>query len=490
MIVQANAYRIPLRSNSVHCVITSPPFWALRTYQTPPQLWGGDPNCDHDLVETQIPGGSGDGESRRRDRKAWRKRGERQPGTCRKCGGWIGELGLEENPDCFGWTRRVKPCGQCYICHILQVFREVRRVLRKEGTLWLNISDSFSGSGSGPGAETCTLSGGPPRSKTQEGVQYFNRSQAAPPGLKPKDLCMIPARVALALEYDGWYLRSEIIWHKPNCLPEAAQDRPSRDHESIFLFSKRRRPYFYDEEAIKEPASPETHARYARSRNPNLKITGEYVRSAKKWVQDILEGRAPGVNPKAAANEPGSRQNSSFSNSVKDIPENRKKRTVWTVPTEAYSGPHFATFPQRLIVPMILAGTSEQGCCPLCKAPLVRILEPIPEYARHLGKAYFGHDPKQDAFQGMLRRQKNNNFMSHGVALYRTVGWRRTCKCPSSDREPCLILDPFCGTATVGRVALIHNRKFVGLDLKREYLTELAQGRMTNLQPLLRGVSQ
>ena len=466
MIAQANSLRIPLKDHSVHMICTSPPYWQLRTYGTTPQTWGGDPACEHAFHETPIGRGNGDGASYRRDRKAWRKRRQTQPGTCSKCGAWRGEYGLEPAVDCLAWTKLVEPCGQCYICHTVQIFREIWRVLRPDGTLWVNIGDSYSSSGSGPGLNTCTLNGGPPRSKLVPGVEWTNRSQAAVPGLRRKDLIGVPQRLRFALQYDGWCCRSEIIWHKTNVMPESPKDRPCRDHEYVFLFSKRRH-YYYDNEAIKERASPDTHARYARSKNPNLKKT-------------------PGVNPKAEDGAQGSRQNASFSAAVKDVVYWRNKRTVWPIAALSYTGAHFATFPEDLVEPMILAGTSEKGCCPNCGTPWKRILVPSKDYAEKLGKGYFTHDLETIAFQGMS--QKKHVFMAHGVAEYETRGWKPGCNCPGA-RDlapvPCIVFDPFCGSGTAGRVALKHRRRFVGLDLQKAYLTDQAAGRLKNLQVVL-----
>ncbi len=210
---------LQMPAESVQCIVTSPPYWGLRDYKIPPSVWGGKPDCPHEWTETSAPGGNGDGKSFRRDKAAGRHSGATQPGLCIHCGAWRGCLGLEPTPE-------------LYIEHMVTIFRELRRVLRKDGTCWLNLGDSYCGGGRG---------GNPAESAHRK--QATNRGSlvapsALPPGLKPKDLVGIPWRVAFALQADGWVLRSEIIWSKNNPMPESVRDRPTKSHEQIFLFSK------------------------------------------------------------------------------------------------------------------------------------------------------------------------------------------------------------------------------------------------------------
>lgn len=169
-------------------------------------------------------------------------------------------------------------------------------------------------------------------------------------GLKPKDLCMIPARVALALQADGWWLRSDIIWAKPNPMPESVTDRPTTSHEHVFLLAKSK-SYYYDADAVREPHlhGGDGLTKHERlSNNPTL---------------------ANGMSP-ASISQSGW-------TAMKGNPAGRNKRTVWTIATAPYSGAHFATFPPKLVEPMILAGTSERGACPECGGPWVRCVETV-----------------------------------------------------------------------------------------------------------------
>ena len=221
-----------------------------------------------------------------------------------------GQLGLEATPE-------------LYVAKMVEVFREVKRVLKADGTLWLNLGDSYAGSGRGnnPNGKQGTNKG------TSFDPEY---SGVVPSGLKHKDLVGIPWRVAFALQADGWYLRQDIIWAKPNPMPESVTDRCTKSHEYLFLLSKSER-YYYDHEAIKEPATPGCHT----------------------TTQKSFGGQAAGAVVKPSGNQiPGS----TFS-----WGETRNKRTVWTIATQPYSEAHFATFPPKLIEPCILAGCPSGG---------------------------------------------------------------------------------------------------------------------------------
>lgn len=218
--------------------------------------------------------------------------------------GHEGQIGLEETPD-------------AYIARLVEVFREVRRTLRDDGTLWLNIGDSYVGSANNGGAATKTMSG--PQAATGKNLPT-KRGE----GLKSKDLIGIPWMLAFALRADGWYLRQDIIWHKPNPMPESVRDRCTKAHEYVFLLSKSDR-YYYDHEAVKEPTLQP---------RGEPKKTGQIKSEAFKHSGTL-----------------GSNQGSEF----------RNRRSVWTVAPRPYSGAHFAVYPPELIEPCILAGCPPGG---------------------------------------------------------------------------------------------------------------------------------
>jgi len=226
-----------------------------------------------------------------------------------------GQLGLEKTPE-------------EYTARMVEIFREVRRVLRDDGTLWLNLGDSYNGSG---GAGGDYNKGGLKEGQPKYGRKFTDI-------LKPKDLVGIPWRIAFALQADGWYLRSDIIWHKPNPMPESVTDRPTKAHEYIFLMSKRER-YYYDNQAIMESAQyGEQHANKKTSwgtnrKHPNKNNVSDYAFTGDNHTTSKLSDGSYG----------------------------RNKRTVWTVATKPYKGAHFATFPPSLIEPCIKAGCPNNG---------------------------------------------------------------------------------------------------------------------------------
>lgn len=234
-----------------------------------------------------------------------------------------GQIGMEQTPD-------------AYVVELVAVFREVRRVLADDGTLWLNLGDSYSGSGKGPAGNL---------GKIHNEREIKQTSGIVPDGLKPKDLIGIPWRVAFALQADGWYLRQDIIWHKPNPMPESVADRCTKAHEYIFLLSKSPR-YYFDADAIKEAS-----------------ITGDPRRPyGSKGAWD-LDGRPLWQRPQGRVRKSVKRgEFDGKTNALPDreafraVTETRNKRSVWTVNTKPYKGAHFATFPPSLIRPMILAG--------------------------------------------------------------------------------------------------------------------------------------
>jgi len=349
-----------LEQASVQTCVTSPPYWGLRDYQIPGRVWGGDPGHVHEWG-AEIDRHATNHTDKRRWNHARNGRGEVQPidkrpgwkrqhvkqGSFCACGAWFGVLGLE-------------PTLDLYVAHTVEVFREVRRILKNDGTLWLNLGDSYAtggGKANTPGGGyRGAHDGDKKRPKWAGPFQQPNRMPQ--PGLKPKDLCMIPARVALALQADGWWLRSEIVWNKTNPMPESIKDRPTKSHEMLYLLTKAA-TYYYDADAIKERCQADTHARYARGRGDTHKWAdgGPGRQTIATNKPGSLFYRAPGVNPKCVAPGRGIKQNSSFSAAVKDIVEFRNKRTVWTLPTRPYKGSHFATFPPKLIEPCILAGS-------------------------------------------------------------------------------------------------------------------------------------
>ena len=259
--------------------------------------------------------------------------------------GVSGQIGLEPTP-------------ADYVEQMVTVFREVRRVLRDDGTLWLNLGDSYNSSPPGNknpmsksglnGAQTSTSY----RARLEETQQRQQEHRGLIAGLKPKDLIGIPWRVAFALQQDGWYLRQDIIWHKPNPMPESVRDRCTKAHEYLFLLSNSER-YYFDQKAIAQPIAETSKERLAQPNLPNQQGSDR--------VPGKTNGNMKAVGPRFGGNKYGdddreeSRTKSGNEYTGSDGLANR--RSVWTVPTVPYSGAHFATFPPALIEPCILAGS-------------------------------------------------------------------------------------------------------------------------------------
>lgn len=253
-----------------------------------------------------------------------------------------GQMGLEASPEEF-------------VAGMVELFREVRRTLKDDGTLWLNLGDTYATSG-GPGWQGKNGQRADRRfTGTRNTVAMRDQVRTAFAGHKPKDLIGIPWLVAFALRADGWYLRQDIVWSKPNPMPESVRDRCTKAHEYIFLLSKGPK-YYFDQGAILEPVSANTHARVSQD-------VINQVGSARAHAGGKTNGAMKAVvrNPKQAEPGSGIKNNSSFADAVCLPVSERNKRSVWTVPTHSFSGAHFATFPPALIEPCILAGCPAGG---------------------------------------------------------------------------------------------------------------------------------
>jgi DNA modification methylase len=350
--------------------------------------------------------------------------------------GVSGQLGLETTPEEF-------------VAKMVEVFREVRRVLRDDGTLWLNLGDSYASNPASGGKQSSKMTGGEHK-RTPKTMTYVR-----PDNLKPKDLIGMPWRVAFALQADGWYLRSDIIWAKPNPMPESVTDRPTKAHEYLFLLSKSER-YYYDCDAIREKPTLREQA------NPD-----EYQYEARR-SDDLVNY---GMSKKTTSGIYGT---------PTTHPAGRNKRTVWTIPTHPFPEAHFATFPPALVEPCILAGSSHKACL-VCGAPWERVVEkethsaPVEERTGRVG--HNGAPPQQSGWFWKPPTVRGEN-------------WQPTCKCPDNDGSGrCIILDPFSGSGTTVMVALRHGRRGIGLELNPEYVA-MSERRIMNDNPLFNGLAQ
>lgn len=288
---------------SVQCCVTSPPYWGLRDYGTARWI-GGEPGCDHKNGSLASPKSTLVGYTG--DHVKLAVCGMPFKDKCGKCGAVRvdGQLGLEKTPE-------------EYVAKMTEVFHEVRRVLKSTGTLWLNMGDSYYSTGQGGGTGPTSAYRG--KAYVSDGVRH-NRKLT--PGVKPKDLVGIPWLVAFAFRADGWYLRSDIIWSKPNPMPESVQDRPTKAHEYIFLMTKSAK-YYYDAKAIAEDAI-------------------------------MAPGRSGFGGPK---NNDGVKAHTNHFGKAWDKTDTRNKRSVWSIATQPFPDAHFATFPTDLVKVCLMAGS-------------------------------------------------------------------------------------------------------------------------------------
>ena len=372
-----------------------------------------------------------------------------------------------------------KLCSSCYICHLVQIFDEVKRVLRDDGTCWINIADSYAGSGSGGGGN-----------ELGSKAWFNNRptSNMRHPILKPKDLCLIPERLMIALQDAGWWVRSVIVWSKNNCMPSSVTDRPTTSHEYVILLAKSKK-YYYDADAIREPSQ-------ANEESTTRATYGRY-NAGKGAKRDRREGK-PDFLQKVGNDYGGGCRN---------------KRTVWNINTKPFSMEmckackrvyegseyrrlekhgnnrvcagcgqsdswlsHFATFPPALVEPPILAGSSPQAC-EVCGAPWERVTNRKRLTRPELPK----DDPRYrpNTYKGDYA--DINGKGDAGYTSVETKGWRPTCQCEQEGTGKSIVLDPFAGSGTTCAVAKKHGRAYIGIEANADYI-KLAEARIAKAE--------
>jgi DNA modification methylase len=366
-----------------------------------------------------------------------------------------GQIGLEETP-------------AAYIAKMVAVFAEVRRVLRDDGTLWLNIGDSYAGSSQSGGTNSISGNGkSQPHCVKPKGVK--------PKGVKPKDLLGIPWRVAFALRDDGWYLRQDIVWSKPNGMPESVTDRCTKAHEYVFLLTKSER-YFYDRLAIADRPKPSSIARLGQD------VESQEGSSRAHGGRKTMKAVKFGGNKLAASG-----QTRIASGNEWDAASLANKRSVWHIPVGGYREAHFATFPPELPATCLKAGTSAKGCCAACGAPWERVTESerVPTRSGDGSKVHganirvnvsrdANHKSEWDGKKSVTHpvhhaTEAGNRDPQRHITQTRTTGWQPTCDC-GAETVPCLALDPFNGAGTTGLVAVKGlGLRYIGFELNPKY---------------------
>lgn len=327
-LIRGDARRLPLATGSVQAIVTSPPYFGLRSYGGQTTLWGGDPDCEHVIradpkTGRPMTGGTGPASAKQVTNQG-SQFGNVKPiitgGSCVHCGATRCELGSEPDP-------------QSFVAHLIEVMRECWRVLRDDGVAFVNMGDSYAGSGKGPTTSASTLMNG---RGAKDGTKVVTRTQQLRQGFinhvsagRPKSLLLVPERLAIALSDDGWIVRQVLIWSKNNPMPESVRDRWTTAHEYVLMLVKQP-SYFFDQAGIQEPVSPTAH--YGGTYRSNGKTADE------RHDQDTLHGNG---------------------HTITANPAGRNGRSVWNLNGESYAGAHFATFPREIPRRCILAASRE-----------------------------------------------------------------------------------------------------------------------------------
>jgi DNA modification methylase len=412
-----------LDEQSINTCVTSPPYWGLRDYGTGEWV-GGDPDCLHKSAKKNADKTGGfTGKRIRKIGGSENNKYLKHKKNCPDCGATRkdNQLGMEDTPEEF-------------VENLVRVFKEVKRVLRDDGTVWLNLGDSYYNYRPGKGQ---SLSKQSVSNTDQDLPQDCARRGNKIAGLKEKDLVGIPWRVAFALQADGWYLRQDIIWHKPNPMPESVRDRCTKSHEYIFLLSKNPK-YYYDNEAIKEDSI--YHGKDKRSDKGNIRYEGKRTNNKDTKAQQSFVT----INPK------------------------KNKRSVWTITTKPYKEAHFATFPTDLIEPCVLAGCPEKVCVQ-CSEPYKRVMQKPKQLEIERNKRSGLDDRKVG---GVLDKYNRENPPID-------LGLQKQCDCETNETKGGTVLDPFGGSGTTGLVASKHNRNAVLCELNEGYI-DIAEKRLND----------
>lgn len=355
---------------------------------------------------------------------------------CRKCGARRvdSQLGLEKTPE-------------EYVAKMVEVFREVKRVLRADGTFWLNIGDSYFTSPTGSLSNKPSLMTGG-RATQREGTK---RPSKLVDGCKPKDLVGIPWLLAFALRADGWYWRSTLPWIKRNAMPESCKDRPGQSVEQVLMFSKSQR-YYFDMDAVRVAWADDRQGRDG-SPKPSQRNRGGRTDGYTK---------PNGVDPSANGGR-NLRNHDFFMRSWQGMMMSADDEPLAIVANpKPFRGAHFAVFPPSLVEPVIKASTSEKGCCAKCGIPQQRIIERSNQVDITAKGSYFDRG-KTVARDGGERTQRGERY------CLKSVGWQSACTCDTGIVS-CTVLDPFAGAGTTGVVCYQLDRDFIGIELNPEYV--------------------
>ena len=525
-----------LPAESINCVITSPPYWSLRDYGIEPVIWDGDKNCKHKWMESKTAGdirfrgeNSIIGSERNLNiypikhrpnetnpgKEGWYKdkgglsKNPSQSSFCSLCGAWRGSLGLE-------------PTFELYIKHLCDIFDEVKRVLRKDGICFVNIGDSYGGSGNASGHTEDTKNLG---YKTLEmGATQGNQKST---GQYAKCLLDIPYRFSIEMTNRGWIKRNTIIWYKKNCMPSSADDRFTIDFEYLLFFTKNNKAIFWTNEKTlecvgkKPPGTKGIEGKDWEWRkvgainesSPNQRVrdiekgalqkaTEEEIKNYGKakwkkmslwsghdyWFEQQFEEQSLNTNPRYSKEVeaglmplPKAKQNSKelnrpgYKNWREGTPKSflsqgRNKRCVWIIPIQPFPEAHFAVYPEGLIEIPIKAGCPE-FVCRKCGKARVKIYK---ETGNLIGMGGYGSKTAEH-----IKVSLTSSLLTKKVKEKIEIGYT-DCGC-NAGWESGIVLDPFMGAGTSALVALKQRKRFIGIEIKQEYI-DMAKRRIAEVQ--------
>jgi DNA modification methylase len=499
-----------IKPKSINMAMCSPPYWGLRFYGTEPQIWDADPNCDHDFQARVFLMHSGRGDAQKSAKYSEQERipdRELSDATCVKCRAWRGELGLEPN-------------FKMFIEHLIQIFDGVWDLLRDDGTLWVNFGDTYSGSGGNNTNCSYSRKGSGGSGEQGDGVYARLKKRASfqarrfdTSGIPGKSLCMIPERFAIVMIERGWILRSKVIWHKPNIMPQSAKDKFTPDWEFVFVFTKSNKTLYWTNDKIgkivsKQPkgikgiegidwdwairerdgtkykkSNWEGHANFFETQyepyETEPKQIVQYLKSDYEGdsLKDYLSAGAQdasdtkrriiaNMRARFGGDKAPGYGNRLYSGKPWDphTKLGRIKRSVWSIPTESYGDEHYAAYPVELCITPVLAGCPEY-ICNKCGLPRTTIIKETrtdtpPGLDIGNGKSGSSTDPNASLHNSELSIKRQQ--------IIRDEIGMTDCGCNAGWHSG-VVLDMFSGTGATGEAALSLGRDFVGIDVNAKF---------------------
>ena len=467
-IIQGNVIDVlrTMPDKSINCIITSPPYWSLRSYKTDGVIWDADPDCQHDFISDNYvndnmrfhPGhNSTVGNALNPEiyiKHSGGNKGKMGPDNpahfesssqfCSLCGAWKGELGSE-------------PTFKLFIAHLVSIFDECKRVLRDDGTLFVNIGDTYASSGSLNSRFYHEKNQG--KHQLGDGDRLLSKEYSGrgrTDEVSAKSLCLIPERFAIEMVDSGFILRNVLIWHKINAMPSSAKDKFSPDFEFVYFFTKSKYYYF---EQIFEPIKMDSIMRNRRGQNKGK----WHDKDAPKGFYQTLHKEREFTGYEGIEEE--------LENS-----QSRNKRCVWSIPTKSLKLKHYAAFPETLVEPMIKSGCPEYVCSK-CNKPRKKVYE----YSGSIiGKGFTDHEADNEMGLHRVKHPKKDDE----PYMRKEIGYSN-CGC-NAGFDSGIVLDIFMGAGTVGVVAKKLNRHYLGIELNSKYV-EMAEKRIkhTHVQQTL-----